>query len=212
MNADALDTLTRLTEVWKFYRHLSEPYNSYMFLQHLISGILLILWLLRPGKPNRFWTGYFVITFLGVAGAMAQAGIRLWEILCFVPSALWAWEAWKGKSQFSLQRGPRLWGTIPLALGWVYPFSVSGTNSPWPDFIFSPLGLWPSPTFLFAIGLLTLCGKKVDWKVRLATQTLALFAGAWGYLKLGLGLDGLLALFAITAAVQDRIWEKFRKI
>lgn len=106
------------------------------------------------------------------------------------------------RAQASLPRA--FVGGVLLACGWVYPHFLDASHSPLEYLYASPLGLLPCPTLAFLIGLSLTAGVPGGRSSARVLAGAGLFYGAWGVLKLGVWLDGLLLLGALVLLIATR--------
>ena len=89
-------------------------------------------------------------------------------------------------------------GIAMLIFGWTYPHFLDATPI---HYLFAaPIGLIPCPTLSAAIGLALICGPARVRSWRLALACVGAFYGLYGVVQLGVAIDIVLTLGAVTLA------------
>jgi hypothetical protein len=171
---------------------------SYAIAFHVLLAVCFISWGAGLGLPRRAAVVLAVAplasvaVFAGLYGVLFNALMFALLTLASLSTGLRSACSWRAAVNTPLA----LLGGVLLGFGWVYPHFLNNAHALMYLYA-SPLGLLPCPTLAFLIGLSLSAGVPGG---RVSARILALaglFYGAWGVLKLGVWVDGILLVGAL---------------
>lgn len=184
---------------------LSEIANTWRVLAifwHVYFGILMLV-LIRGARPPRRVAGVLLGLPLLSVSVLAWINGNPFNGTSFAVSGI-ALIALSTKLPLDRVRVAPWWtatvGALLFAFGWVYPHFLN-TSSFLPYLYAAPTGLIPCPTLSIVIGLALILGGLGSRAWSLVLGVTGIFYGLFGSVRLGVLIDWVLLLGALTIVV-----------
>lgn len=180
---------------------ISREWTTVAILWHVYFVVIVaVALLLGTGKSLRRWTGVaLVLPLLSVSALAWMTGnpfngavFALLSMICLVVSLRLR------PGPVTLSTGPWFgFGAALMLFGWVYPHFVEARSAL--DYLYeAPLGLVPCPTLSMVIGLTLVLNGLDSRHWSLALSVAGLFYGIFGTVYLGVAIDSVLVLGALS--------------
>jgi hypothetical protein len=184
--------LNSFRAIYDFYIELANGrwYDSFQSLQHFIFLVIFIIWIIKPSRLLvKTFSIYFLLTFLGVCSAMLQIGYYSFAVIFFLLFLIFLYEAINKKTEYKFSF--KYWYFLFfLVIGLWYPLYNN-------NFFISPYGLFPQPTLLVILSVMSLIDSKINKISAISVALFGLFFGIFGFFYLKIFYDVFLIILPV---------------